>query len=596
MKKLFLYIFILMFFSGCEKVLDKKELNHVDGQDIWNDYNLANLYLNNIYGGAVPAFAGTANTNLSDESYGPGKGYMMYGQLTIDSDYGIFSSNRWYLIRQLNTLFEGLASGTIDKADKDLLLGQAYFLRAWAYWELVKYYGGVPLVLRTLDPIQYEDYLIGRSSAHDCVDQIVADLDQAIELLPGNWPGERGRATRAAAAALKGRILLFYASPQFNPGNIKQRWQDAYNANLTAYNICEENGYALYDNYASVFLDEEKTNEAIFVTVYDNVNKYNGYESGVRPRSVTTSTGSVSSPPNWDFVKSYPMADGSPITNNPEYDSNLFWENRDPRFYATIAYNGMVWDFDGSQNRRQWTYENNSAEPETYSLGASPTGFYLKKNINTSIPRIETAYGSTDWIEIRLAEVFLNLAECAAELGKIGEAKDLLIKIRKRAGIEAGEGSYGITASTSESMVEAVMLERKIELAFENKRHWDLRRRNMFINDLNNTPKINGTRRHGIEIELDTAYIVSLIPSLSGKGDSIAYYFENNIMDTLDLDAHYNDYFNTTFNVELEEVDINFLQPKYNFYFVPKSELEKNINMQQTILWTDVDPFDPLAE
>lgn len=596
MKKLFLYIFILLFFSGCEKVLDKKELNAVDGQDIWNDYNLANLYLNDVYGSAIPTFSGTSNTNISDESLGTGTGYMMYGLLTKEDTYGIFSSNSWYLIRQLNTLFEGLSSGTMDEADKNLLMGQAYFLRAWTYWELVKYYGGVPLILKTLDPSQYEDYLIGRSSAHDCVGQIVGDLDQAIDLLPSDWPGERGRVTRAAATALKGRILLFYASPQFNPDNIQQRWQDAYDANLAAYDICEEDGYALYDDYASVFLDEEKTNEAIFVTVYDDVNKFNGYESNARPRSESTSKTSVSSPPNWDFVKSYPMADGSPITNNPEYDSNLFWKNRDPRLYATIAYNGMVWNFEGSQNRRQWTYQNNATEPSTVSQGASPTGFYLKKNINTSIPRIETTYGSTDWIEIRLAEVFLNLAECAAEIGNIGEAKDLLIKIRKRAGIEAGDGSYGITATTHESMVEAVMLERKIELAFENKRHWDLRRRNMFINDLNNTPKINGTRRHGIEIELDTTYIVSLLPALSGKEDSIYYYFEHNIMDTLDLEAHYNDYFNTTFNVELEQVDINFLQPKYNFYFVPIDELEKNINMQQTILWTDVNPFDPLAE
>jgi hypothetical protein len=165
-----------------------------------------------------------------------------------------------------------------------------------------------------------------------------------------------------------------------------------------------------------------------------------------------------------------------------------------------------------------------------------------------------------------------------------------------RAGIEAGDGSYGITASGKDDMVEAVMLERKIELAFENKRHWDLRRRNMFINDLNQTPKINGTRRHGISIALDTAYIASLDPGIRVKKDSAFSHFEMVIMDTLDLDEYYGTFFHTTYNIELDEQDINFLQPKYNFYYIPVSELEKNINMQQTINWTEVNPFDPLAE
>ncbi|MBN2761758.1 MAG: RagB/SusD family nutrient uptake outer membrane protein, partial [Bacteroidales bacterium] len=158
------------------------------------------------------------------------------------------------------------------------------------------------------------------------------------------------------------------------------------------------------------------------------------------------------------------------------------------------------------------------------------------------------------------------------------------------------DGSYGITASGKEEMVEAVMFERKIELAFENKRHWDLRRRNMFVNVLNNTPKINGTKRHGISIELDTAYICSLDPGVRDKKDSVFAHFENLIMDTVDLDEYYDTFFNTTYNVEMDPVEINFLQPQYNFYYIPVSEMEKNINMQQTIYWTEVNPFDPLAE
>jgi len=151
-------------------------------------------------------------------------------------------------------------------------------------------------------------------------------------------------------------------------------------------------------------------------------------------------------------------------------------------------------------------------------------------------------------------------------------------------------------ASNKDEMLEAVMLERKIELSFENKRHWDLRRRNMFINDLNQTPKINGTKRHGISVVLDTAYIHSLDPGVRSKKDSVFTHFEKVIMDTLDLEEYYDAFFNTTYNVELDEIEVNFLQPKYNFYYIPVSEMEKNINMQQTIYWTEVNPFDPLSE
>ena len=166
--------------------------------------------------------------------------------------------------------------------------------------------------------------------------------------------------------------------------------------------------------------------------------------------------------------------------------------------------------------------------------------------------------------------------------------------IRQRAGIEEGDGSFGVTANTREEMIESVMLERKIEMAFEDKRHWDLRRRNMYINDLYGTPKLNGTRRHGLIVELNEAHVLSVLPGINS--DSVYYYFENVIMDTLDLDAHYTEYFNTTFNVEMDSRDIFIPQPKYNFYFMPKNELERNKNLRQTINWTNVSPFDPLDD
>jgi hypothetical protein len=593
MKKIIIYLILAIITISCEDVLNKRDLSAIDGQDVWNDPNLSTLFLNTTYQYALPGFAGTSNTNISDESFGSGSGGMMYGFLTKDEDYGIYSSSSWYVIRQTNTLINEVLDGTMPDEDRTPILGQAYFLRAWTYWELVKYYGGIPIIFDAQDPSQNESLYVKRNSAKECIEMIVSDLDKAISSLPTVWTTEKGRATKAAAAALKGRILLFYASPQFNPDNEQARWQDAYNANLEAKNVAEESGHALYPDYSNIFLDEDNSTEGIFITRYDNPEKVNSYETNVRPRSVSNSSDYVRSAPSWSFVKSYPMYDGTPATDHSEYDSVFFWKNRDPRFYATIAYNGMIWDFDGSENRRQWSYLGNKVEPSNSAQGATVTGFYLKKNINTSIAKTQTPYGTTDWIEIRLAEVYLNLAECAAELGKLDEARNLLIAIRERAGIEDKDGTFGISASNNEEMVEAVLFERKIELAFEDKRHWDLRRRNLFINGIGNTARLNGLQRQGLEIRLDTAYIRSISPGL--HKDSIFYHFENVIMDTLDLDAYYDDFFSSSI-IYLDQIGINFLQPKYNFYFVPTEEMEKNINLQQTINWTEVDPFDPLAE
>ncbi|MBN1186991.1 MAG: RagB/SusD family nutrient uptake outer membrane protein [Bacteroidales bacterium] len=596
MKRNIIIILFPIIFFGCEKVLDKKELNAIDSEDIWKDENLANLYLNREYNVTLPGFDGTENTETSDECSGAGTGNMMYGELSNSAVLGNFGSITYGHIKELNLLIDDIDKGSLEEEVRNLIKGQAYFLRAWVYWNLVIYYGGVPIILHVQDPFDYESLLVKRNSARECVNQIISDLDQAIELLPAQWTeSERGRITRGAAAALKGRVLLFYASPQFNPDNLQERWQTAYDANQVAREMCEEDGYELYDDFENIFIDEEETSEAIFITVYNEINKSHNYEDKVRPRSQSDAKDIVSNAPNWEFVKSFPMKDGKPINNHPDYDSIYYWKDRDPRFYATVAYNGCIWELNNEIKRRQWTYLANTQERPSVAEGFTSTGFYCRKNIDTQIANTDVKRTPTDWIEIRLAEVYLNLAECAAEIENIAEARDLLILIRQRAGIEVGDGSYGITATTSEEMVEAVMLERKIELAFENKRHWDLRRRNMYINDLNNTPKINGTKRHGIATLLDTAYIKSLDPGIIG--DSIYAHFENVIADTIDFDTQYDDFFNTIYNIDLdEERVINYLQPKYNFYFIHVDDLEKNPNLQQTINWGGYNPFDPLAD
>ncbi|KPK82928.1 MAG: hypothetical protein AMS27_13625, partial [Bacteroides sp. SM23_62_1] len=520
MKKSLIYLVLLTICISCEDVLDKRDLNAIDDTDVWNDEILATLYINKVYRNVLPGFGGSSNSNLSDESALTGDEEnttnriykdIMYGELALDASYGNFGVTPYSNIRDLNLLIDEIENGSIEPEVRAQIKGQALFLRAWVYWDLVKLYGGIPLVLHQLDPFNRDELMIERSSARECIDQIKKDLDEAIQGLPPSWSAaEWGRITRGAAAALKGRVLLFYASPQFNPDGLQERWDSAYQANLEAKELCLADGYELHDNFERIFLDEQSTKEAIFIKVFDGVDISHGYENAVRPRSECEDGGN-SNNPTWEFVKAFPMANGLPVDDPASgYDSVFFWKNRDPRFYSTVAYNGCLWELSGKTGRRQWNYVGNGIEPSSPVLGASNTGFYCRKNVNESVESTETKRVATDWIEIRLTEVLLNLAECAAELGKLEEAKAELIAIRKRAGIEEGDGSYGITAASVTDMVIAVINERRIELAYENKRHWDLRRRNWFAEDYGSVKKLNGTRRHGIRTLLDTAYIMSL--------------------------------------------------------------------------------------
>lgn len=615
MKTIILSI-ITVFLSllACERIIDeKRELNHLDNDEIWESEELAMLFLNKVYASALPGFRAAANTSMSDESFGTGTGNMMFGLLTKENSYGNFLEY-WNNIRRVNIILEEAHKGGLDEEIVALFRGQSFFLRAWMYWEMVLLYGGVPIVEEVADIQDTEKHLVARKPARECVEFMIRDLDSAMVLLPPAWgASDYGRVTRSAAAALKGRILLFWASPQFNPADEGQRWQQAYEANRLARLMAEGDGHALSEDFQSIFIDEELSPEPLFITGFDDNSRSHGYEDQVRPRSMSNSNAAVSSAPNWDLVCSFPMKDGFPVKDHAGYNEQEFWKDRDPRLYATVAWNGMQWDFDEVEGRRlQWTFLGNKVDGGT---NASLTGFYLKKHINTSIPRISTFRTPTDWVEIRLAEVYLNLAEAATETGRDAEALELLGIIRERAGIENSNGSYGITATSGEELLEAVLLERKLELAFENKRHWDLRRRNMFINDLGGTPKLNGSRRHGIIVQIDTAYIFSLDPGLHYRYDTVInkitgdttivtlnpdtaiVHFHEHIADTvMDMSLSHDRYFDILFNTDMDPAEINFIQPKYNFYFIPENEMEKNANLRQTINWTSVDPFDPLAD
>ncbi len=555
--KIYNYILLGCLISSsfaCSDILNKKDLSAVTEEDVWNDSKYATAYLDKLCRDNLPDWdAGVANN--SDEANG-GDG-IMYGQLTTSS----IDTWNYEQIRKINLLLQKVGSGSIDEETQNTLKAQALVLRAWRYFQMVRLYGGVPLILEPQELT--DDLYVTRAKTSECIAQMVKDLDDAIAILPWKWTGDdEGRVTKAAAMAFKGRILLYWASPQFNPQDDKQRWEKAYAANKQAMEELANNGYGLYESYSELWFDEMNV-EAVFVKRFQEPGLTNSWNAGTRPLSEAQNYTGWNRP-SLEMVESYPMADGTPITESKDYDPVYFWKNRDPRFAQSIAYNGCLWELSGKSGRIQWTYVGSELNNPT------PSGFYCRKAVDESYTPYYTERSSTDWIEIRYAEVLMNYAECAAELGKNDEAYTILKQIRNRAGILPGsDGLYGLKAGMSQDdMIKAIMLERKIEFAFEGKRYWDLRRRRLFASEL------NGTRRHG------------LLPKLKISQEEF-----DKIKDNVNIDKDKDTYFRDSLIVLDTKFDIDF-KDNYYFYAIPNKHLETNSKLEQTQGW-DGGTFNP---
>lgn len=474
-------------FTSCNKdFFEIKDTNGFEVVGSFEDEGAVGLFLNRTYALVMPQWPTIGGIhNTSDESNSANTTFL-YGTLTENSitDIGTASgitSNRYSDIRRCNVAIDGLnTSTTLSEGTRNTLKGQFFFLRAYTYFKLVRLYGGVPLVFHA-QGVDDNNLQVPRSKTSECIAAIVSDMDSAAAYLPATWStSEAGRVTKIAALAVKAKALLYWASPQFNPTNIAGRWTDAYTANKAAYDAGVASGYGLFSSYANIFLTEDNK-EILMVRKY-NTSKDLGtnLENVTRPYSETTA-GSGSNQPTWNLVQSYLMNNGLPITNGASgYNATQFWLNRDPRFAATIAWNGDAWALSGKATRKQWTYTGVLDE----TAASIVTGFYCKRLCNPTLSAVQAQYVSNsgggsgmDWIEMRFAEVILNLAECANETGNLTEAKNMVRLIRQRAGIVAGAFDYGLSVATDiPSMRTLILNERQVEFAMEGMRNFDLRR------------------------------------------------------------------------------------------------------------------------
>lgn len=595
---------LLAVLSSCKKNSEFFDIEDPQGIDsrIWNDPGAVGLFLNRTYGLIIPQWPapGTAPGNIhitSDEMNG-GNTAFLYGTLTENSvtDMGTqnnITGNRYFDIRRCNLGLEGLgSSSTIPEADKKIMRGQFYFLRAYTYFRMVNLYGGVPLVLEVQNLTDEGVPQVPRSKTSDCIAAIVKDLDSAAANLPALWLGsDIGRVTRGTAMAMKGKVLMYWASPQFNPSNISSRWEDAYQANKVAYTQCVADGYILIPRYADIFTTEDHR-EAMLVRKYNTSRDFGtNIEAMIRPFSESGATPTFQ--PTWNLVQSYPMRDGMPATAANGYNAVQYWRDRDPRFDASIVYNGAAWPLSGKGNRRQWVYNGINDE----SSGSIQTGFYSKRFSNGALTPTQAVYNSNsgggnglDWIEMRFAEVILNLAECANETGRMTEAKSMVRLTRQRAGIVAGANDYGLgVANDAAAMRSLVLNERQVEFALEGKRHFDLRRTRNF-------GLISARQSYKVAVKLPYVAGNAPNPPVAGR----IYLDVPNAQgirprDTLDINnlATYTAVFNTPGTVATIESSPISIPDRYYFYAIPNFFSQNSFVIEQTLGWIN-GTFDPL--
>jgi len=595
---------------GCKKdIFDKQDLSAVNG-DIWNTASTTNLYLNATYDLVMPNWPTPGSIYNTSDELNNYTASILYGQLTgsgneVTEIYtkSAQGTDQYFNIYRCNLAIAGINAGTMDAADRATLKGQFYFLRAFTYFQMVKLYGGVPLVLTAQNPAT-GNIQVPRAKSSVCFAQIAADLDSAAAMLPPTWnlSTDGGRITRAAAMAMKGKALLYWASPQFNPNNDVTRWQTAYTANKAAYTQALTDGYALYPTFANIWIDETANNkERMIWRTLDNVsvNPAHGTNTEYITRPYSASNdGGGSNQPTWNLVQAFPMANGLPITDpNSGYDPQLFWVNRDPRFAATIAYNGCLWNLSGSSGRLEWTYQGFLDDAKS----PSATGFYCRKICNPSITAAGALYNTNtgggsgmDWIEMRLAEVLLNYAECANAIGNMAECQGLVATLRARAGITAGNTNYGLNSITSQAQMTSLLLtEREVEFAMEGKRTDDLRRTRMF-------DKLTGTQRLAYRWTVNLPYVAGAVPTsgaVAGRTYIDVYDASGGrVCDTINVNnrAEYAKFFSTaTASIEPATTPVINYPTNYYFYPLPQNFISTSSVIQQTVGWPG-GTFDPL--
>lgn len=340
----------------------------------------------------------------------------------------------------------------LDDNEKASYKAQAKVIRALMYWNLTNAWDDVPLITQEPD---LDVAVTPKSTALQIYNTLlVPDLEEAIALLPDNWQGnDYGKVTSNAARALLARIHLFF----YGYHNVAEAAQRA--ADLTA-DIIASGQHELFPDYPSLFTPENEDQSEIIWSV-----RFTSDLGGNNTEGFSFSTNTrpqANNQPLQNFVDAFYCTDGLPIDQSPLYNPDTYWENRDPRWDATIIYDGEQW----LENR----------PPLNIAPGAFRTGYLIDKYVIGNNQGIIAGNGGQDWYIFRYADVLLMRAEALLLTGNNGqEVYDHINAVRGRVDMPAIEDVEGAGLGIA-ALTDIVRHERRVELGFENTRFVDLKR------------------------------------------------------------------------------------------------------------------------
>ncbi|MGM0530301.1 MAG: RagB/SusD family nutrient uptake outer membrane protein [Bacteroidota bacterium] len=541
MKVIFsIMIITLLGLSSCNDYLEPEPRDRYSEMIAWKNYDNAKLYLNSFYKnlreyGSVGSsvFGGRNTDGLTDIlKYGsnvPGEGnanVYAFEPSRISPDQNALGiwGDAYEKIRRINEFLEGLKEyADFEDEEETLMEAQARFVRGYIYHLLMARHGSVILLDETTTERDHS-----RSPADECWDFIADDLNFAAENLPEEWPdSEEGRITKGAAYAMLSRVMLY-----------AERWDDAIAAAESVMDLADEGLYELAENYEDAFESRADGNqESILEFYYDRPDLVHQWDYNFAPGGDNPGHGGKATPTQ-DFVEEFETEDGQEVDWSEWHagatNEEPPYEDLEPRFHATVLYNGAEWKgreiepFVGGVDG----FMDFGFDP--YPNGKTTTGYFLKKYLDEDNTNIEKDKSEQPIIEIRYAEVLLNYAEACARSNRESDANNAIQSIRNRVGLP-------YSSLSGDELIQQIRKERKIELAFEGHRYWDLRRWERAHIELNDV------RFSGMKI-LDDG--------------------ENFIYQVVDCDGQ----------------DRQFLERLYNFP-IPSSEIANNRDIEQIEPW-----------
>ncbi len=501
---------------GCQNdPLDITPDGRITLDTVFEDEKLTEAYLNTTYSNIPSYFYGYhfwammagicdeakdsdsgVENNVLSTNWNPGNLSTTLNPLEITANPGVIGNSRyatyWKGIREANVFLSYVDKANIPSAaNRSRFESEARLLRAFYYLELVKQFGPMPISDKPFT-INTDYKKLTRPTFQENADFIIKDCDQAIanENLPLRITveSERGRFTRSIAHAIKAQVLLYNASPIWNPNNDVAKWQAASKAAKQALDALTENGeFALYEKYGEYFELTSDVNEspkdretiferpgspaAITFTTINTIPRKNGFKAGSCPSQELVDAYDMLSTGE-PAILGYSDEDHLQPIINPASGYNPLkpYEDRDPRFAATIWYNGAKYDNVDTKIVTLETFVGGLDRILKTSRKNTHTGYYLRKFIN---PKVQLgAAQASRWKKFRLAELYLNYAEAENEaMGPTLDVYNAINTLRTRAGMP--NLKQGLT---KDEMRKRIRNERQVELAFEEHRFYDVRR------------------------------------------------------------------------------------------------------------------------